>query len=117
MSSLPEPRRKRKPTNGIASEGDGEGLTASEFITAAMRFLDYGYHPIAIGRQHGDKPAGKVPWHSGVTGYDGDDADADEIEGWPEDVAARISSGERGILNLGIRMPVGVVGIDVRSDS
>ncbi|PIJ35211.1 hypothetical protein BMW24_008790 [Mycobacterium heckeshornense] len=97
-------------------DGSGSGLTADEFIATANELLDKGYHPIAIGRidpSRPDAPPGKIPWHSGVTGYDGDDADADEVERWPEDVATRIRNGERGILNIGTRMPVGVVGIDV----
>ena len=31
----------------------------------------------------------------------------------PTDIIARICNGERGLLNLGARLPVGVIGIDV----
>ena len=102
--------------NGIASGGDGMGLTAAEFIAAADSLLKNGLHPVAIGKldpDKPDKPAGKAPWHSGVTGYNGHDAHPDKVKGWPANVARRIANGERGILNLGMRMPVGGIGIDV----
>jgi Bifunctional DNA primase/polymerase, N-terminal len=103
-------------TNGqgpVASEGDGIGLTPDEFLSAAVRLIDNGHHPIAIGQKSGDKPAGKAPWHKGVTGYDGVDPHPDRVKEWPANVAARIRDGERGVLNLGVRMPFGGIGIDV----
>lgn len=109
-------RRKRKPRNLIASDGDGIGLTTDEFMSGARALLANGLHPIAIGKLNPDKPdkpAGKAPWHSGVTGYDGVDPHSDRVKAWPRNVAARIHDGERGVLNLGMRMPVGGIGIDV----
>jgi len=68
---------------GIASDGDGFGLTADEFLSSAEALLCNGHHPLAIGRKHDDdKPAGKAPWHSPVTGYDGIDAEADQVAKW-----------------------------------
>lgn len=111
------PDRKAKRRKDIASDGDGIGLTADEFMTAARALLANGLHPIAIGKLNPDKPdkpAGKAPWHSGVTGYDGVDPHPDRVKDWPGNVAARIRDGDdRGVLNLGMRMPVGGIGIDV----
>lgn len=116
--SLPEPAtpRKDKRRRPSASPDDGSGLTAAEFTAAARNLLANGLHPIAIGRldpDKPDKPAGKAPWHAGVTGYGGVDAHPDRVKAWPRNVAARIRDGERGVLNLGMRMPVGGIGIDV----
>lgn len=109
-------RRNLLRDKTIASRGTGTGLTADEFDAAAGALLNGGLHPVAIGKldpSKPDKPAGKAPWHAGVTGYDGADAHPDRVRGWPADVAARIREGSRGVLNLGMRMPVGGVGIDV----
>jgi hypothetical protein len=49
-----------------------------------------------------------------VTGYNGVDPHPDRVKDWPGNVAARIRDGDdRGVLNLGMRMPVGGIGIDV----
>jgi hypothetical protein len=101
---------------GIASAGHGPGLTAAEFDTATEALIDRGLHPVAIGKSNPDKPekpAGKAPWHSGVTGYDGVDPHRDQVMSWAANVARRISRGERGVLNVGMRMPVGGTGLDV----
>jgi hypothetical protein len=100
----------------IASEGDGVGLTADEFMAGASQLIAQGHHPLAIGKVNPDKPnkpAGKAPWHRGVTGYDGRDPHPDRVADWPGNVAARIRDGEPGVLNLGMRMPVGGIGVDV----
>lgn len=102
-----------KSCEGIASTGDGPGLTAEEFTSAAARLLDAGHEPVAIGKRAEGKPAGKAPWHSGVTGYKGRSPHPDRIRDWPGDVARRIGGGERGVLNIGLRMPVGGVGVDI----
>ena len=116
MLADPPPRRKTERSNGIASAGAGIGLSAEEFTAAADSLLRNGLHPVAIGKldpDRPDKPPGKAPWHKGVTGYRGQDVHPDTVEGWPGQVANRIAVGERGILNLGMRMPVGGIGIDV----
>ena len=108
--------RKAERDNGIASAGDGTGLTADEFLSAARRLLDNGHHPIAIGKldpERPDKPPGKAPWHTGVTGYRRRDPHPDRVKDWPADVAKRIREGHRGILNLGIALSAGVIGLDV----
>lgn len=120
--SLPnedEPRKRlRRNDSGIAeqSEVSGLGLTAAEFNDAADALMNHGLHPIAIGRANPnkpDKPAGKAPWHTGVTGYKGADAPRDQVMRWAANVAGRIERDERGVLNLGMRMPVGGIGLDV----
>jgi hypothetical protein len=103
-------------TAGIASPGDGHGLTAIEFDAAAEALISNGHHPVAIGKLNPDKPdkpAGKAPWHAGVTGYDGVDPHRDQVMGWAANVARRIGRGERGVLNVGMRMSVGGIGLDV----
>ena len=88
--SLPEARAGRNPKRPrargpIASDGDGTGLTATEFMAGARALLVNGLHPVAIGKldpDRPDKPAGKAPWHSGVTGYDGTDPHADRVKDW-----------------------------------
>ena len=116
--SIPESTESRKAErdNGIASAGDGTGLSADEFLSAAKRLLDNGHHPIAIGKldpERPDKPSGKAPWHTRVTGYRRRDPHPDRVKDWPADVAKRIREGERGILNLGAALPAGVIGLDV----
>ena len=54
-----------------------------------------------------------MPWLRGHFGYDGVDATTDEIAEWPKLIVGRMLAGERGVLNLGARVPVGVIGIDV----
>ena len=101
--SLPDARQGRgaKRSRPIASDGDGTGLTAAEFMAGANSLLEQGHHPLAIGKVNPDKPdkpAGKAPWHSGVTGYDGTDPHPDRVKDWPGNVAARISDGRtRGV--------------------
>ena len=48
-----------------------------------------------------------------MTGYSGQDAHPDTVRSWPANVARRMANGERGILNMGMRMPFGGIGIDV----
>ncbi|WP_428338793.1 AAA family ATPase [Mycobacterium sp.] len=116
--TLPEEaeNRKPKPRSEIASDEHRYGLSFDEFCTAAKGLIDAGLHPVAIGKSNPgkpDKPAGKAPWHTGVTGYNGVDPHIDRVMEWPQDVAQRITRGERGLLNLGMRMPVGGLGLDV----
>ncbi len=92
------------------------GLPADRFVRRARRNAENGWGAVAIGRidpHRPEDPPGKVPWHRGFTGRDGRDPTSDEIAAWPGNVIRRILAGERGILNLGARVPVGVVGLDV----
>ena len=101
--------------NGQRSVSYG-GMSPDSFVCRASCNAENGWGAVAIGRvdpHRPDDPPGKVPWHCGYSGYDGRDPTADEIASWPNNVIARIISGERGILNLGGRVPVGVVGLDV----
>lgn len=118
--SLPnenEPRKRLRRNDSRATEPpDVRGLAADEFDTAADTLIGNGLHPVAIGKANAskpDKPAGKAPWHSGVTGYNGRDPHRDQVMRWAANVAGRIERGERGVLNLGMRMPVGGIGLDV----
>lgn len=94
-----------------------DGIPADKFTAIALRNLENGWGGVACGRIDRTKPRvppHKTPWHAGVTGYDGIDATPAQIADWPENVARRIAFGhERGLLNIGARMPVGVIGIDV----
>ncbi|QZH67698.1 AAA family ATPase [Mycolicibacterium farcinogenes] len=89
-------------------EVEFDGIDVDEFRHHAKRLHENGLPPLAIGNE-----TSKRPWHRGVTGRGGVDAELDEIESWPEDVVRRIDSGVNGVLNLGIRMPVGGIGIDI----
>lgn len=118
--SLPNEPRSRKrlsrKDSGYVEPPGVPSLTADEFNVAADTLIGNGLHPIAIGKANPnkpDKPAGKAPWHSGVTGYKGGDANADQVMTWALNVAGRIERGERGVLNIGMRMPVGGIGLDV----
>lgn len=117
--SLPNEPRHRKRLSRNDSEVDPprlSGLSPDEFCDAADTLIGNGLHPIAIGKANPnkpDRPAGKAPWHSGVTGYNGEDADADQVMTWAANVASRIERGESGVLNIGMRMPVGGLGLDV----
>ncbi len=119
--SLPNESGSRKQLSRNDSSGSNEpsdvtGLTSDQFIAAADALIRNGLHPVAIGKANPnkrDKPAGKAPWHSGVTGYKGVDPHRDQVMGWASNVASRINRGERGVLNVGMRMPVGGIGLDV----
>lgn len=107
---------ERITADGIASGSLGPGLSAHEFMSGAKRLLEHGHHPLAIGKANPrkpEKPAGKAPWHKGLTGYDGKDPHPDRVADWPRNVEARIRDGEAGVLNLGVRMPFGGIGVDV----
>ncbi|MFV9634851.1 bifunctional DNA primase/polymerase [Mycobacterium neumannii] len=98
-------------------EVEYDGLDADVFTAIALRNLETGWGAVACGRIDWTKPhvtPHKTPWHAGVTGYDGIDATPAQIAEWPENVVRRIAFGhERGLLNIGARLPVGVIGIDV----
>ncbi|PJK24407.1 AAA family ATPase [Mycolicibacterium goodii] len=116
MSIPNEPRKRLRRNESESAQSELCGLTADEFNAAATALIANGLHPVAIGKANPNKPdkaAGKAPWHQGVTGYEGVNADADQVIGWPSNVAGRIERGERGLLNLGMRMPVGGIGLDV----
>jgi hypothetical protein len=49
---------------------------------------------------------------SNLTGRAGRDASPEQIDRWP-DVVGRLIARRGGVLNLGVRCPVGVIGIDV----
>ena len=89
------------------------GIDADDFRNYAKRTYENGLPPLAVGQKVDDKPPGKVPWHRGHSGRTGVDADLDEIDGWPDDVVWRMYRGAQGILNLGMRKPIGGIGIDV----
>ncbi|MGC5257119.1 AAA family ATPase [Gordonia sp. DT218] len=83
-------------------------LSPDEFVEHAKRLLDTGWHPLPLGDGEDDKK-GKALLVSGVTGHDGVDVtSAATLRKWAEKYATR-----PGGLNLGTRMPLGVLGIDV----
>ncbi|HEY0619586.1 MAG TPA: bifunctional DNA primase/polymerase [Kribbella sp.] len=61
-------------------------------------YADKGYHPIPV------KPGTKEPARTGISGHRGTDLTGSEIEQY---------AGAESAYNIGIRLPVGVVGIDV----
>ena len=98
-----------------SANDDGQiqaGLSRDEFLDSADGYHAAGWLPLPIGRAVEGKPIGKVPWLRGLTGYHGKDADPDEFDTWPDQIARRIAK-HGGVLNLGVRMPEGVLGIDV----
>lgn len=122
--SLPnEPRRrKRRSRNASASESAESiassdhypGLTSPEFRTAADALMRNGHHPLPLGRVATEgKDGRKIPWRRGFFGRDGVDATAEQVSAWPTYVEARIRDGDSGSLQIGVRMPVGGIGIDV----
>ena len=77
-------------------------LTPDQFVDSAVALDALGWHPIPLGG-----PTGKTPLISGVTGYLGVDVhDEDTFRDWADSYA------DAG-LNLGVRMPVGVIALDV----
>ena len=83
------------------------------FEDRALELYRRGWHPIPIGREKDGKPPGKIPWFKGQIGFNGVDAEPYEFSKWPDRIAAMIARGIPGVLNLGIRFPVDVLGIDV----
>lgn len=98
-------------------EVDYNGLEVDDVITRATANLGHGYGAILSGRVDPTKPhvpPHKTPWHAGHTGYNGRDAQADDLPKLIRNVVWRLAAGhERGILNLGARLPLGVIGCDV----
>lgn len=79
--------------------------------------LANGYGGVLTGRVDPGRPnlpPHKTPWHRGVTGYRGRDSEPRDIPALIENVARRMAFGhERGLLNLGARVPTTLVGLDV----
>ena len=108
---------------GVVMEriGDGQfaveygGLEAHDFVSLGLANLEHGYGCVPIGRvdpHRPDLPPHKTPWCRGHHGYNARDMTADEIAAMPARIIRRLARGERGLLNLGARMPVGRVGED-----
>lgn len=98
-------------------EVEYNGLEFDDLITRATANLGRGYGGILCGRIDPTKThvaPHKTPWHAGYTGYSGRDAESDEMPRLFRNVVRRIALGrERGVVNLGARMPLGVIGCDV----
>ncbi|WP_188486817.1 AAA family ATPase [Williamsia phyllosphaerae] len=75
-----------------------------EFVESAKTLVELGWHPLPLGGEKGKKPL--VSGHHGHEGVDV--TDEDTFREWADLWAAN----EHG-LNLAVRMPVGVIGIDV----
>jgi hypothetical protein len=79
-------------------------LNPDEFVDNAKTLVELGWHPVPLGGLKG-----KTLLVRGVTGHDGEDIhDEDTFRVW----ADTWSASEVG-LNLGVRMPPRVIGIDV----
>lgn len=98
-------------------EVEYNGLEVDDVIAVGTANLAHGYGVILCGRVDPTKPhipPHKIPWHAGYTGYSGHDIEADELPKLVRNVVGRLASGrERGVLNLGARLPQGVIGCDV----
>jgi hypothetical protein len=91
-------------TNYTASKRATARLTESEFRRWAVKYSKRGWPPIPIGG-----PGGKGLLVKGVTGYNGVDVDdVAQFEHW-----ARFATSHKYGLNIGVRVPLGVIGIDV----
>ncbi|ORX19412.1 hypothetical protein AWC27_00085 [Mycobacterium szulgai] len=73
-----------------------------EFLACALAWREAGYPPLILGGGNGKKLLARH-----ITGYSPDDATEAQIRGWPTTFR------NAGEVNLGIRCPVGVIGIDV----
>jgi hypothetical protein len=73
-------------------------MTTPGFADVARAYHDAGWHPFPLPRGE------KSPPPSGLTGRDGKDPTVDDIDSWAATDAHA---------NVGVRMPVGVIGIDV----
>ncbi|MCA2255702.1 bifunctional DNA primase/polymerase [Mycobacterium intracellulare] len=80
----------------------GEDFGPDHFITWALAWRKAGYAPLPLGGDNGKKLLAKH-----ITGYSPQDATEAEIRSWPEVYK------KHNYLFLGVRCPVGVVGIDV----
>ena len=77
-------------------------LTPDEFVDNAKTLVQLGWHPIPLGKEKG-----KTLLVTGVSGHNGVDVDDESIfREWADNWSSKG-------LNLGVRMPVGVVGLDV----
>ena len=110
-----QPDTNASHDKGVAPVTIGAGYpkTLEEFVAWAMALYERGWHPIPIGREVDGKPPGKVPWFAGLTGFNGRDAQPYEFQWWPQRIHSMIRRGIPGVLMLGTRFPVDVLGIDV----
>lgn len=74
---------------------------AQELLHGAFLLHKQGWHPVALGGDNGKKLLA-----SGITGYSPNDAAPDDFQFWPAWFGARWR-------NLGVRCPIGVLGVDV----
>lgn len=92
------------------------GLEAEDFISRAMINHEHGYGAVPIGRLDPGRshlPPHKVAWCRGYHGFAARDANTGEIAAMPGRIVRRIAfGGERGLLNLGARVPTGILGED-----
>lgn len=90
-------------------------LTDGQWLQRAFDNHDRGWHPVPVGRiADGEKvPTYKTLWLAGVTGYDGAFTDTNGFGDLLQQVEELQARGTKGILSLGVRMPKGVIGIDV----
>lgn len=73
-------------------------MSTHGFADVARAYLDAGWHPFPLPRGE------KSPPPSGATGRDGKDPTVDDVDSW---------CATHADANIGVRMPAGVVGVDV----
>lgn len=114
LPNEPRPRKRLSRNDSAAIASDGVWLGADEFRAAADVLMRNGHHPLPLGRVATEgKDGRKVPWFRGLFGRDGVDATPDQVDTWPARVEGCIRDGASGSLQIGVRMPVGGVGLDV----
>ncbi|MCZ0731861.1 bifunctional DNA primase/polymerase [Mycolicibacterium iranicum] len=84
-----------------ADSPDQCARNAEALLQSALLLHKQGWHPVALG---GD--SGKILLASGITGYSPSDAAPDDFRFWPALFGTRWR-------NLGVRCPIGVLGVDV----
>lgn len=118
-ASLPESGEPIDPfqaTVGPDLEPEYVGLHRDRFTRLALAHLSMGYGVLPVGRCDPDNSSakpGKRPWVRGRHGRTAEDATRAEAMEMAPHIIRRMLAGERGVLNLGIRLAPGVLGIDV----
>jgi len=103
--------------NGQFVEVEYDGMPADECVHITACHEPNGYAPLLTGRVDPDRPdeaPHKKPWYGGHHGYGALTATSGELRGLIGDVVRRMVIGRQaGLLNLALRLPPGVIGLDV----
>lgn len=83
----------------------------SSYLAVASANHRRGWAPIPVGKENDGRY--KLPWVKGRHGFHGQDATAEQIEADARHALRVLGMGVSGLLSLGVRLPAGVLGIDV----